>query len=170
MHASKKLSITAISMIFVVAMCFSVLMLPSKAYADVGITIDGDLSDGEWGDYFWFEDNSEGPGPGYNDDPLPIFRGYITFDSENLYLAFDVEDTTPNTNRDFLYVYIDIPPAGEFNEPVDALYWGSTPDNPSFFGEAYLTSGGRSQRGSTWGTDGGVVTARNITKTIDIMN
>jgi len=133
----------------------------------IGITIDGILTDGEWDDYFWFTDNSEGPGTGYDDDQFPIFTGYLTFDSECLYLAFDVEDDTPNTNRDFLYVTIDIPPAGEFNEPVDALYWGSIPTKPSLFGEAYLTENpfpwDRIQGPSTWGTDGGVVTARTIT-------
>jgi len=132
-------------------------------------TIDGVLGEGEWDDYFWFTDNSKGPGTGYGDDEVPIFTGYATFDDENLYLAFDVEDETPNTNRDFLYITIDIPPAGEFNDPIDALYWGSIPTNPSFFGEAYLTEGGfpwdRSQRGSTWGTDGGVITSRTITDT-----
>ena len=130
-------------------------------------TIDGVLSVGEWDGSFWFTDNSEGPGTGYNDDPIPVFTGYLYFDETNLYLAFDVEDTTPNTNRDFLYLTIDIPPAGVFNDPVDALYWGSVPANSSFFGEAYLTGGvfpsDRSQRVSTWGTDGGVVTARTIT-------
>jgi hypothetical protein len=130
-------------------------------------TIDGVLSVGEWDGSFWFTDNSEGPGTGYDDDPLPVFTGYLCFDETNLYLAFDVEDTTLNTNSDFLYVTIDIPPAGVFNDPVDALYWGSVPANTSFFGEAYLTGDlfpwDRSQRGSTWGTDGGVVTARTIT-------
>lgn len=135
-----------------------------------GFTIDGTLSTGEWDGCFWFTDNSEGPGTGYNDDPLPVFTGYLCFDDTNLYLAFDVQDTTPNTNRDFLYVTIDKPTAGVFNVPVDALYWGSTPpDNPSFFGEAYLTGDAfpwdRSQRGSTWGTVGGVETARTITAT-----
>ncbi len=129
-------------------------------------TIDGILSVGEWDDSFWFTDNSAGPGTGYDDDPFPVFTGYLCFDETNLYLAFDVEDTTPNTNRDFLYVTIDIPPAGVFNVPVDALYWGSVPANSSFFGEAYLTGdpfpSDRSQRGSTWGTDGGAVTARAI--------
>jgi hypothetical protein len=133
------------------------------------IVIDGTLSPGEWTDYFWFTDNSEGPGTGYDDDSLPIFTGYLYFDETNLYLSFNVEDTTPDTNRDFLYVTLDIPPAMEFNDPIDALYWGSTPDNPSFFGEAYLTSDSfpwdRSQRASTWGTVGGVVTARTITAT-----
>ena len=136
---------------------------------DGGPTIDGVLLPGEWDSYFWFTDNSKGPGTGYTDDDVPLFTGYVTFDDVNLYLAFDVEDATPNTNRDFLYVTVDIPPAGEFNDPVDALYWGSIPGNPSFFGEAYLTGGSfpwdRSQRGSTWGTDGGVITARTITDT-----
>ena len=136
---------------------------------NVGITIDGVLSSGEWDSYFWFTDNSAGPGTGYDDDPLPVFTGYLHFDETNLYLAFDVEDNTPNTNRDFLYITVDIPPAMIFNDPIDALYWGSVPANASFFGEAYLTGGSfpwdRSQRGSTWGTDGGVVTARTITDT-----
>jgi len=132
-------------------------------------TIDGVLSEGEWDGYFWFRDDSEGPGTGYNDDPLPIFTGYLYFDETNLYLAFDVEDATLNTNRDFLYVTIDVPLVGVFNDSVDALYWGSVPTNPSFFGEAYLTGGlfpwDISQRGSTWGTDGSVVTAKTITDT-----
>jgi hypothetical protein len=133
------------------------------------ITIDGTLTASEWDNYFWFTDNSAGPGTGYGDDPIPIFTGYITNDAEFLYLAFDVEDNTPDTNRDFLYVTIDIPPTGEFNDPIDALYWGSTPTSVSFFGEAYLTEDDfpwdRSQRASTWGTDGEVVTARTITDT-----
>ena len=139
----------------------------NPAYAT--IIINGTLSPGEWDSYFWFTDNSEGPGTGYNDDPLPIFTGYLAFDINNLYLAFDVLDNTPNTNRDFLYVTIDKPVAGIFNDPIDALYWGSTPTNPSFFGEAYLTWNSfpwdRSQRSSTWGIDGGVQTARTITST-----
>ncbi|MCK4391404.1 T9SS type A sorting domain-containing protein, partial [Candidatus Bipolaricaulota bacterium] len=127
--------------------------------------------------------NSKGPGTGYDDDDVPIFTGYMTFDDENLYLAFDVQDDTPSTNLDFLYLTIDIPPAGEFNNdffantfvmddwtwhyiPVDALYWGSIPANPSFFGAAYETGGSfpwdRSQGASDWGTVGGVVTARTI--------
>lgn len=133
------------------------------------ITIDGTLSGGEWDDYFWFTDNSKGPGTGYKDDAVPIFTGYVTFDDKNLYLAFNVQDNTPNTNRDFLYVTIDIPPAGVFNTPVDALYWGSIPASASLFGEAYLTGDSfpwdKSQRVSTWGTAGGVVTARTITGT-----
>ncbi len=136
--------------------------------AKADITIDGILSPGEWGSP-WFTDNSEGSGTGYDDDPVPIFTGYHAFNTSTLYLAFDVQDITPNTNRDFLYVTIDMPTAGVFNDPVDALYWGSIPNNPSFFGEAYLTEDDfpwdRSQRASTWGTDGGVETARNITST-----
>ena len=135
----------------------------------VAIVMDGILSPGEWDSYFWFTDNSEGPGTGYDDDSLPIFTGYLYFDEDNLCLAFDVEDTTPDTNRDFLYVTLDIPPAMEFNDPIDALYWGSIPTNVSFFGEAYLTGDDfpwdRSQRSSTWGTDGGVMTAITITAT-----
>ena len=133
------------------------------------IVIDGTLSPGEWDSYFWFIDNTEGPGTGYDDDPLPVFSGYLHFDDTNLYLAFDVVDNTPNTNRDFLYITIDIPLATIFYNPIDALYWGSIPANPSFFGEAYLTGDpfpwDRSQRASTWGTVGGVVTARTITAT-----
>ena len=133
------------------------------------IVIDGTLSSGEWDNYFWFNDNSAGPGTGYDDDSLPVFTGYLHFDETNLYLAFDVEDITLNTNRDFLYVTIDIPPAMIFDDPADALYWGSVPTNASFFGEAYLTVNAfpwdRSQRASTWGTDGGVMTARTITST-----
>ncbi len=150
---------------------FSLILFifPAVAFADSNITINGTFDSGEWDSYYWFTDNSEGPGTGYDDDPLPIFSGYITHDSENLYLAFNVEDNTPNTNRDFLYVTIDIPPVGEFNAPIDALFWGSTNTSPSFFGEAYLTSNAfpwdRSQRGSNWGTDGGVLTARTITDT-----
>ena len=144
------------------------MMLAASGTAHAELIIDGTLTPGEWGGCFWFMDNSEGPGTGYDDDPLPIFTGYLTFDTSNLYMAFDVQDNTPNTNRDFLYVTIDKPSAGVFNDP-DALYWGSTPTSPSFFGEAYLTGGAfpwdRSQRGSTWGTDGGVLTARNITGT-----
>lgn len=143
----------------------AVLLVGASASAD--IIIDGNLAPGEWDGSFWFTDNSEGPGTGYDDDPVPVFTGYLHLDENNLYLAFDVEDSTPNTNRDFLYVTIDMPTAGTFNDPVDALYWGSTPANASFFGEAYLTDDAfpwdRSQRGSTWGTDGGVQTARNIT-------
>lgn len=143
----------------------AVFLVGASASAD--ILIDGNLDAGEWDAYFWFTDNSEGPGTGYDDDPLPVFSGYLHFDENNLYLAFDVEDTTPNTNRDFLYVTIDMPTAGTFNDPVDALYWGSVPTNASFFGEAYLTGdpfpSDRSQRASTWGTDGGVQAARNIT-------
>jgi len=159
-----------LSVLFALVLVLSFILVPAvPVAAQEDITIDGVLSDGEWDDYFWFIDNSKGPGTGYEDNDLPIFTGYLTFDDENLYLAFDVEDSTLNTNRDFLYVTIDIPPAGEFNEPVDALFWGSIPTNPSFFGEAYLTGGtfpwDRSQRGSTWGTDGGVITARTITDT-----
>jgi len=145
----------------------TILLVLIGAANAVAPTIDGDLSD--WIIPPWFTDNSEGPGTGYNDDPLPIFTGYLAFDTTNLYLAFDVQDTTPNTNRDFLYVTIDKPLAGVFNDPIDALYWGSTPSTPSFFGEAYLTTDAfpwdRSQRSSTWGTIGGVVTAINITST-----
>ena len=134
------------------------------------IVIDGTLILGEWDSYIWFTDSSAGPGTGYSDNPLPVFTGYLHFDETNLYLAFNVEDTTPNTNRDFLYVTIDIPPAMEFNVSIDALYWGSIPTNPSFFGEAYLTGnpfpGDKSQGASTWGgTVGSVVTARTITAT-----
>ena len=149
-----------------VVLCAIVGILLTICDVSYAITVDGDLSD--WSDT-WFTDNSEGPGTGYNDDPLPVFTGYLTFDTTNLYLAFDVQDTTPDTNRDFLYVTIDKPAAGVFNDPVDALYWGSTPNTRSFFGEAYTTTDAfpwdRSQRASTWGTDGGVVTAVNITNT-----
>jgi|GEM_PF-1901518 len=145
------------------------MVFPSKVYANSNIKIDGTLDTGEWDSYHWFTDNSAGPGTGYDDDPLPIFSGYITHDSENIYLAFNVEDNTPNTNRDFLYVTFDIPLVGVFNKSVDALYWGSTPTSASFFGEAYLTANDfpwdRSQRVSTWGTDKGVLTARTITDT-----
>ena len=138
----------------------------TKSNGIVPIVIDGIFSLGEWDSYLWFNDNSEGPGTGYDDDPLPVFTGYLRFDETNLYLAFDVEDTTTNTNRDFLYVTIDIPTAMIFNVSIDALYWGSVPTNASFFGEAYLTGNAfpwdRSMRASTWGTDGGVVTARTI--------
>ena len=145
------------------------IVMSSVSKGDRGITINGILSSDEWNDYFWFTDNSAGSGAGYDDDPFPVFTGYLHFDKTNLYLAFDVADNTPNTNRDFLYVTIDIPPVMEFNDPIDALYWGSIQANASFFGEAYLTSNpfpsDKSQRGSTWGTVGGVVTARTITDT-----
>jgi len=164
-----KRKIFSVLIALVLVLSFS-LVTAVPAAASETPTIDGILEEGEWDAYFWFTDNSKGPGTGYEDDDEPIFTGYLTFDAENLYLAFDVEDNTPDTNRDFLYVTIDIPPAGEFNSnSIDALYWGSVPTNPSFFGEAYLTGGqfpwDKSQRGSTWGTDGGVVTARNITDT-----
>lgn len=145
------------------------LMVLMAAAAQAALTIDGTISSGEWDDYFWFTDNSKGPGTGYVDDELPIFHGYLSFDTANLYLAFQVEDTTMDTNRDFLYVTFDMPSAGVFNNPVDALYWGSTPTTRSFFGEAYLTGDDFpwdvSQRTSTWGTDGGVQTGYNITAT-----
>jgi len=144
-------------------------VLGGGGLASAQIVIDGVLHSTEWDGYLWFTDNSEGPGTGYDDDPLPVFSGYLRFDETDLYLAFDVQDTTPDTDRDFLYVTIDIPPAAVFNDPVDALYWGSIPANPSFYGEAYLTGDAfpwdRSQRASTWGTDGGVETARTITST-----
>jgi hypothetical protein len=156
-------------MVFTMVLFMFPAFVSANDDSSISINVDGKLSPGEWDDYFWFEDNSAGPGTGYDDDPLPIFKGYITFDSENLYLAFNVEDTTPNTNRDDLYVYIDIPPVGEFNESIDALYWGSTPDKPSFFGEAYLTDADfpwdRNQRENTWGTDYDVKTAITITDT-----
>ncbi len=137
--------------------------------AQAAFTIDGTISPDEWDDYFWFTDNSKGPGTGYVDNELPIFHGYLSFDTTNLYMAFRVEDPTIDTNRDFLYVTFDTPSAGVFNNPVDALYWGSIPTNRSFFGEAYLTSNDFpwdvSQRSSTWGTDGGVQTGYNITST-----
>jgi len=151
----------------ILAMAVSLTLVTAGGIAASPPTIDGVFSEGEWDGYFWFTDNSEGPGTGYDDDPLPVFTGYLHFDETNLYLAFDVEDTTPNTNRDFLYITIDMPTASVFNNPVDALFWGSIPANPSFFGEAYLTGNSfpwdKSQRASTWGTDGGVETARTIT-------
>ena len=166
-HCERSVAIL-IALALVLSLCIVAVPMAGTVEADDGgPTIDGLLLPGEWDSYFWFTDQSEGPGTGYDDDSLPVFTGYVTFDNENLYLAFDAEDNTPNTNRDFLYVTIDIPPAGEFNTPVDALYWGSIPANPSFFGEAYPTGGSfpwdRSQRVSTWGTDGGVITARTIT-------
>lgn len=132
-------------------------------------TIDGVITPGEWDTYSWFTDNSKGPGTGYVDNEIPIFQGYLTFDHTNLYLAFRVQDTTLDTNRDFLYVTFDKPPVAVFNVSVDALYWGSTPTTRSFFGEAYLTADAfpwdRSQRASTWGTDGGVQAGYDITTT-----
>jgi hypothetical protein len=137
--------------------------------AEASPVIDGVITPGEWDAYHWFTDNSKGPGTGYVDNEIPIFDGYLTFDHTNLYLAFRVQDTTPDTNRDFLYVTFDKPPVAVFNASVDALYWGSTPTTRSFFGEAYLTPDAfpwdRSQRASTWGTDGGVQTGYNITAT-----
>ncbi len=149
--------------IIVVAM---VMLCLTATQAMAAPSIDGDLSDWDLTNWWWFTDNSEGPGTGYDDDPIPVFTGYTYADSTDLYLGFDVTDSTQNTNRDFLYVTFDIPPVGVFNDP-DALYWGSVPANASFFGEAYLTGGAfpwdKSQGSSTWGTDGGVLTARNIT-------
>ena len=75
---------TLLIAIFILS-AFTVAM-PTKA--TLSITIDGTLSEGEWTDYFWFKDNSEGPGTGYDDDPLPIFTGYLTFDDKNLYIKY----------------------------------------------------------------------------------
>ena len=152
-----------------VILAVGMLVVLPATHALAAPSIDGTLSPGEWDSYWWFTDNSEGPGTGYDDDPIPVFTGYSYADASNFYLAWDVTDTTPNTNRDFLYVTFDIPSVGVFNDPIDALYWGSIPAKASFFGEAYLTGDAYpwdvSQRGSTWGTDGGVITARSITAT-----
>jgi len=146
-----------------VAVFLTVTIFTSGAVA--APAADGTFDAGEWDSYQWFTDSSEGPGTGYNDDPLPVFSGYAYSDLTNLYLAFDVTDSTENTNTDFLYVTFDIGTPGVFDSPVDCLYWGSIPTNASFYGEAYATADDfpwdRSQRSSTWGTDGGVVTGRS---------
>jgi parallel beta-helix repeat protein len=76
-------------------------------------TIDGTLASGEWDLFFWFNDGDE-----------PPMEGYIANDGQYLYLAFKVTDFTPLGSRDIFYVYIDIPPAGSFNEPKDAFGFG----------------------------------------------
>jgi hypothetical protein len=76
-------------------------------------TIDGTLAPGEWDSFFWFYDSDE-----------PPMEGYIANDDQYLYLAFNVTDSTPLGSRDIFYVYVDIPPAGSFNEPKDAFGFG----------------------------------------------
>lgn len=146
--------------------CVMLIAMLATGGALAAPTADGILSPGEWADRYWFTDTSEGPGTGYDDDPLPVFDGYLDWNEDGLYMGFNVHDTTPNTNRDFLYVTFDITNTGVFDAPVDALFWGSVPGSSSFFGEAYPTTSAypwdRSQRSSTWGTDGGVTAARTI--------
>lgn len=89
--------------------------------------IDGILSLGEWDAYFWFTDNSEGPGTGYDDAPLPVFSGYVTNDDEYLYVAMKVEDPAPQSSRG-VHLYIDMPIMGVFNDP-DVQHFVISPGN-----------------------------------------
>lgn len=152
-----------------IAACCALFAALTIGAASAAPSVDGSWSVGEWDSFHWFTDSSAGPGTGYDDDPLPVFDGYLTWDPTSLYLGFDVQDNTQDTNRDFLYVTFDVGTVGLFDSPVDALYWGSVPSTASFFGEAYLTGDDypwdRSQRTSTWGPDGGVQTGRSIAST-----
>ncbi len=102
----------------------TVLLVLSSAVNAVAPTIDGDLSD--WV-IPWFTDNSEGPGTGYDDAPLPVFSGYVTNDSLYLYLAMSVQDPAPQSSRG-VHVYIDIPPMKVFNDP-DVIHFVVSPGN-----------------------------------------
>jgi len=62
------------------------------------ITIDGDL--GDWGSP-WFTDNTATPGYWQS---TPIFTGYVTNDTTNLYVALDVE--TSATDKDDIPVWL----------------------------------------------------------------
>jgi hypothetical protein len=107
-----------------VMICAAATVLLVLSSAAKAISVDGDLSD--WGAP-WFTDNSEGPGTGYNDSPLPVFSGYATNDSLYLYLAMSVQDPAPQSTRG-VHVYIDIPPMKVFNDP-DVIHFVVSPGN-----------------------------------------
>jgi hypothetical protein len=73
------------SMIAVVAVLVAAMAAGTPAIASP--TIDGTLSPGEWGSP-WFYDNTETPGYWQS---TPIFTGYVTNDTTNLYIALDVQ-------------------------------------------------------------------------------
>jgi hypothetical protein len=102
-------------------------------------TINGVISAGEWDDYFWFTDNSEGPGTGYNDAPLPIFSGYAVNDGEYLYVAMSVEDSAPQSSRG-VHLYIDMPIMGAFNDP-DVQHFVVSPGNVTGYSYGELKEG-----------------------------
>ena len=111
---NKLLTISMLAMLLTSVMPFLALVIASdikRAYTPP--TIDGTLAPGEWDSFFWFYDSDE-----------PPMEGYIANDDQYLYLAFNVTDSTPLGSRDIFYVYIDIPPAGSFNEPKDAFGFG----------------------------------------------
>lgn len=91
---NKKISIGIMAIVFVVAMCFSGLVFPSKAYADDG-TIDMDVYPGKSGELSYFDLYAENCNGfswslSVNDgaEDIIVLRGTITYDSWDAHYYF----------------------------------------------------------------------------------
>jgi hypothetical protein len=86
------------------------------------ITIDGFITEAEWGKFFWFEDHSGFDAwdvygtPTHATSEGRTFKAYAVADCENLYLAFDVIDDKTDLKGDSLNINFNV---GDLNK-IDA--------------------------------------------------
>lgn len=141
----RKLLKKTFSFVFALILALSFGLMPGTVIADTEeIVIDGKISPGEWNGFEWFTDNSTGC---CSLSDQTAMKGYLAFDSENLYAAivFKSEEdycSLPSLwAMDGFYLRINKPPIGTFDAQGDVIYFRSVWRNSAWiWGYAELKS------------------------------
>jgi len=153
-HISKKVSIAMMISVFVVTMCFSVVIFPSNVYADSNITIDGTISSDEWDAYYLGTSVTSWQG-GMSVDVY----GYA--DDTYLYVAYVADMTQPGWN---VAASLGIGPNFDYLTPLSATWPESGYTHISVGGDGFAQT---DSSGWVWpdgwgNTDPAVFTNRGI--------